>query len=572
MKKPQRLSLVILVSVLSGPAGALAQADTDLDGAQDSADSAPCDPLSVGLAFAPARDQHGALFFEDQWPELGDADFNDAVLTYNYQFGVDALGRTSSVHLTIHAVAVGGVFDNGLGLHLPAPSSAVAQVRIRELGGAWRVAAPRADTELTIDLLTNLRSLFGGQPGQINSMSTAPAVPAASIEVEVVFHTPVALDRGAAPFDLFLFRSTNPGHEIHRSGYSGTAAMNAGLFGTASDASQPSLHFVDTRGLPFVLHLPVFTHYPEEATDIALLFPDIIGFATSGGVTNKDFYLTHVDPARAFNQGQVQVSPSVDAASLAPDLSCLPGMARVEDAFQALLGRSATQVEVLAHGPAASGAAQDPTRGLQQLAQVIIGSPEYTNLYTSLPQAGLQTAADRIFQRWLRRAPNPAEAANLVLALPSPGTALAAVQALLDSAEFREVLGLAPGILSFVAADSELVDGGSTTLAWDVTGASAVEVVGLATGLPVTTGTQTVNPGLGVITYHLRASNARGLAEQTLSLSVGLVCSAVADACSGVNHRGADGLVGVSCGTTVSVASLVASAALDCSSWWGAAR
>jgi LruC domain-containing protein len=133
--------------------------------------------------------------------------------------------------------------------------------------------------------------------------------PSKTVTVLLELSTPVTLDSSAAPFDIFLYRSDDPSHEIHRPMYGGTANMNTSLFGTLSDGSTSSRHFVTSNGIPFALDVPPSTRYPLEAHGISLLYPDILGFGSSGGAQNTNYYATNIQSAHAFTGDVFGVTP-----------------------------------------------------------------------------------------------------------------------------------------------------------------------------------------------------------------------------------------------------------------------
>lgn len=161
---------------------------------------------------------------------------------------------------------------------------------------------------------TNLRELFGLQTGPLNAHADRPRVAGALVEVTVDFATPVALDAGLAPFDVFIFRTGDFGHQIHFPSYSGTQAMSAGLFNTGTDASRPGRAFVHRDGTPFALNLQGTSRYPLEAVRVDSLFPDIVAFAASGGATHADFYLSTVVASAGLDvpASPVPAEPAVD--------------------------------------------------------------------------------------------------------------------------------------------------------------------------------------------------------------------------------------------------------------------
>lgn len=322
-----RLPLQLAISVvLLAPALAHGQPrDSDGDGVPDSADAFPCDPTVSGVAFAPGEDSHGFILVEDQWPAAGDLDFNDLALAYHYTLRTDALGRAVDLTATFDVLAIGGIFRNGLGLHLPVPRSQVASVSRQLGGGPVEALAPSAqDPELTVRVLDDLRALFSGVPGPINSLASEPRRQGEVLRVVVTFSTPVALPVGGAPWDVFLFRTLDAGHELHRPEYAGTSAMRTTLFNTGDDASSPGRRFVDTTGIPFVLLLPAVTPFPAEGEAIDRLFPNIVTFAASGGTAATNFYASNVQGAFAYRDASGSAAPGPRAPTrAAADLSCV---------------------------------------------------------------------------------------------------------------------------------------------------------------------------------------------------------------------------------------------------------
>jgi hypothetical protein len=163
LARPLTLALALALPI---PAAAQLALDADGDGVADAYDAYPCDPAAVASAFAPAQGLHGTLLFEDLWPVIGDTDYNDLVLTYNYIYKLDAAGRALSMRATFNARAVGGVIRNGLGLHLPVPVGQVASVT-RAVGNqpAQALTPSTMDAELTVVLSQDIREFFGADPG-----------------------------------------------------------------------------------------------------------------------------------------------------------------------------------------------------------------------------------------------------------------------------------------------------------------------------------------------------------------------------------------------------------------------
>jgi len=296
--------------------------DADGDGITDGIDVSPCDPQVQAMGYGPAQDTLGMLMYEDLWPVQADLDFNDAVVAWNSASQMNTAGATSKLRLSLYVLAVGGDLNNGLGVQLPVAASNVQSITRSIAGGPSQSLALRgADSNATVHISGNMREFFGGQPGPINSMA-GQNTPPVLVTVDVILTSPV--DLGAAqPWDVFLFRAADVTHQIHMPNYAGTAEMNGGLFGTGIDGSGGGRWFVDMTGLPYALSVPQLVAYPLEGVDIAVLYPDILNFAASGGLANADFFLTNVNHAAAFG------GPAWTAPALGPipppviDTSCL---------------------------------------------------------------------------------------------------------------------------------------------------------------------------------------------------------------------------------------------------------
>lgn len=318
------LQMAGALALVLAPAGVLAQ-DSDGDGVADSNDAFPCDISRASVGFAPAESVAGQLQIEDQWPSQGDADFNDLVVAYNYIYFFNAQGLAVGLQATFGVQAVGGNYDNGVAVHFPVPSQSLGSATLSIAGGPAQSLTPStADSELTLVLSNNVRALFGGAAGQLNSLTTTPRLVGQSMVLDLTFSTPVNLGSASAPDDVYIFRTANPGHEIHGPGFSGTANMQQSLFGTSDDGSTNGRWFVDQQGLPFALALPLVTDYPKEGTSISALYPAIVDFAVSGGASSQDFYNLGINQASAYVDANGLSAPApTPVAALTVDTSCV---------------------------------------------------------------------------------------------------------------------------------------------------------------------------------------------------------------------------------------------------------
>ncbi|MFO0755118.1 MAG: LruC domain-containing protein [Byssovorax sp.] len=271
----------------------------------------PCNANTSMAVYVPAAGSHGTLMLEDQWPGFGDLDFNDAVVNYQYSFAYNSAGNLTQLVGTFNVLAAGSGHDNGFALHVPIPKANVSSVTLQQGNGAPSALAARAaDSELVVDILPNIKAAFNlaNDGHQINTDPSAAVLPGATYRLVVTLSTPTALSSAGAPFDAFFYWSQTPSHEIHRPGYAGTAAMNAALFGTLQDGSTGARHFVDNRGIPYVLDVPQNIKWPKESTDISGGYSQLAAFGASGGVSNQTWYQSPTN-APLFTSGQGGAQP-----------------------------------------------------------------------------------------------------------------------------------------------------------------------------------------------------------------------------------------------------------------------
>ncbi|MBS2021328.1 MAG: LruC domain-containing protein [Deltaproteobacteria bacterium] len=260
-------------------------------------------PSCQDHVYGPGLNEHGLVFFEDLWPVAGDLDFNDQTISYNYDAALDQTGKVTELLATFNPLSLGAQLHSGLYLHLPLPADTAASIVLTDDTGYTRTLTPMAgEHELVLELAADTRALFG-QAGYLNTVATAPVVNGHAFNVHVTFAQATALDTSLMPYDLFIARSDDFGHQLHLSQYAGTDRMNAGLFGGADDRSTQAAHFIDERGLPFAMTVPESVHWMQERAEISTGYPDIIGFASSGGATNANWYETNVNAAQLFTHG-----------------------------------------------------------------------------------------------------------------------------------------------------------------------------------------------------------------------------------------------------------------------------
>lgn len=289
--------------------------DTDGDTVPDLWDAYPDDPRLASVGYSPSQGQFGMIMFEDRWPNRFDFDFNDAVVAYNYKYRFNAQNRVMSLRATFDVLAVGGTEQLGLGLRIEeAYRSEVSSVTVT-IGpnGTPMTRTPfPGDQLLTFEITNDMRrDLFGGTTGQINSSVRTARLRGLPIAVEIEFRSPQWLAPMVAPHDLFIFRTNDTTHEVHRSYILGSSRMDPDRFNTGDDGSNEFRTFTDTRGIPFAIVLAEVSPYPGEGVDLADLYPNIMQFAQSAGTVFTAFYNGTRDLSAAYidSAGQGMFQP-----------------------------------------------------------------------------------------------------------------------------------------------------------------------------------------------------------------------------------------------------------------------
>lgn len=323
------LALVCTASVSSAfSSTALAVAgDGDDDGVADAADTFPCSADFSSVSFVPGENQLATLAIEDQWPSLGDFDFNDLLLDYNFEIYRDGSNRVRQLRASFSPRAMGALFQNGAALRLPIPSSTAGVSITRNVGSTGAVTvSPRAgESTLVVDIANDVRAeLFANAAGVINTDDAVNAVQGKSVELIFTFaaSSNITLNNVDAPFDVFLYRTADYSHQIHRSQFAGSDQMRQDLFGTLDDGSNAANNrfFVNKSGVPYILELPTTAPHPKEGRRIETLFPRIVDFAASGGSTNQNFFSTDVGIGNAYNRALSTIS--ISAISGIRDTTC----------------------------------------------------------------------------------------------------------------------------------------------------------------------------------------------------------------------------------------------------------
>lgn len=280
--------------------GTPAVTDTDGDGVPDEIDDYPTDPERAFNNYFPNQNTWGSLAFEDLWPAKGDYDFNDLVTNYQFNIVTNAQNKVKDIKAKFHVKAVGASFKNGFGLQIDgltpelvasATGSVLGENYIQlannglETGQAKAVVIAWDNVEHVIhraggSMFNTIHNGFTGTADTVNLVITL-GIP----QEQAVVGTP--------PFNPFIIRQMNRGHEIHLPDHLPTSRMDASLFGTEQDASNPEqgIYYKTINNHPWGLNIPATFAWPLEKVDITQAHLHFAEWAQSSGTTYPDWYL-----------------------------------------------------------------------------------------------------------------------------------------------------------------------------------------------------------------------------------------------------------------------------------------
>ena len=253
--------------------------DPDGDGIQGLADYFPLDAERAFVTLTPTTSWQ-TIAFEDNYPALGDADYNDAVVQTATETVTRADGSVKELVITDHLIARGAGLDHAFGVAIDGvPANATGTVQIErfssdgvpEVGPVTPLAArivPLANGRSTVrnsDVFPSTRGAFGANYGYTNTENAVADTAPSSARVRIVFDVPVsATALAAAPFDPFLLvHRGNEDWDVHLPGHAGFLDRPSTLPSETGASS-----FLDANGNPWALLVPYDWRYPLEARRI----------------------------------------------------------------------------------------------------------------------------------------------------------------------------------------------------------------------------------------------------------------------------------------------------------------
>ena len=255
-------------------------------------------------SYYPSSTTYGTFAFEDNWPNMGDYDFNDLVIDYQFKHIMNANNQVIEMAPTFVVRAAGAGYRNGFGFGIDLSPNDIASVQGNLLNSgiiSTNANGTEANQSKAVFIVSdNVHDLFSSS-GFINTRNEDTNLNPAILNLTIKLTSPKAVkDLGSVPYNPFVIISQNRGREVHLPGYKPTDLVDQSLFGTADDDSNPAEedYYKSKTSLPWGINLPEQFVYPEESTDIRsghLRFND---WAKSSGYSYMDWY-RNVDGYRA---------------------------------------------------------------------------------------------------------------------------------------------------------------------------------------------------------------------------------------------------------------------------------
>lgn len=287
--------------------------DRDGDGVRDSVDEFADDPAAAFSRWFPGSSSWGTLAYEDNWPVAGDYDLNDLVIRYRSREVLSAARQVSGLELDLRLDARGGSHRSGFALALPGILASQVQSASLQLPDGQTVALAQqpGQANAVFDVFADSH-VWAPPPGgdgacavYVNTAAGCPVLPMPAFKLRVKLAAPVAAFP-AVPYDPFIFRTGDPGIEVHLSGQQPSSRARAALLGTGADASVAgtAATYRTALGLPWALHIPGEWMVPAEFVDTVRVYPRLADWAASGGTRSVDWATTPADRSLTFLNGR----------------------------------------------------------------------------------------------------------------------------------------------------------------------------------------------------------------------------------------------------------------------------
>jgi len=265
----------------------------------------------VSIHYYPSASGWATIAFEDNWPSIGDYDFNDLVMNYRIS-EYRQNGQIIRVKLEGQIAALGASYHNGFAFHLPGITrGSIDENAIRyTINDVLQITSPlESGRDKAIAIITNDMWDFVSA-GENCKYYRSEAGCGSKIQMRFSMTLPMhdgipEQQMPEFPYDPFLFATEGYDHgyafglppgrayEIHLPNKAPTEAFRADFFGRGQDSSEPEneRYFVNENGMPWAINVGAEWQYPLEYMDVIYAYPQFHSFIANQGTVNADWYI-----------------------------------------------------------------------------------------------------------------------------------------------------------------------------------------------------------------------------------------------------------------------------------------
>lgn len=247
---------------------------------------------------------------EDSWPNYGDYDMNDIVVTSSYSYLINSNNKVVTMLIDATLRSVGASKTLGAAIQLDKVlSSKIKSVKYdagQIDGSLFTLNATNTEngqTQAVIPLFDNAHKFIsngdfsGGK--LINTIIANTKYPEKTAHITITFTegsvTPSDID--VKNINYFIVNDSKKDNrtEIHLAGYKPTDKVNNALFGTGVDKSNNGIAYRSKDNLTWGLMIPTKFDYPAEFNNIKDTYTTFGSWAQSGGIDNVLWYKSRND-------------------------------------------------------------------------------------------------------------------------------------------------------------------------------------------------------------------------------------------------------------------------------------
>jgi len=271
--------------------------DSDADGIVDDSDEFPNDYKRAYSSYYPNQNDSVTLAFEDNWPNVGDYDLNDLVISEQLRVIYNAEGAISGFTISGFINSRGAARHNGFAMRLMGvPPAAIGESTITIDGQLFNKETENYQTDAVIVFWQDSHEFT--QTNQSGKCAHFNTVKDCSQFAPVPFLLDVELNSALASLnhsllDFFIFRTNDRSLEIHFANYPPTDLFDLTRFGKFDDTSEPSTgrYFKSALNLPWALKLTTNWRYPQEYIDVIWAYPEYEIWVESSGGESQDWHV-----------------------------------------------------------------------------------------------------------------------------------------------------------------------------------------------------------------------------------------------------------------------------------------